>query len=362
MPKSFIRGDYSLVMAIESASQPNNWYRLLADRNTGILSCDCPPWTFAQQRDTTGERTCPHTRFASQLIHASSPTEQRTQDAAQSMSTQTCIQAVQGQWPGLQGQWAVEQKTARINNKPYHLVLLRFQLGNGSGSATAAVAFAERHPITRERMIAGIAGWCGYTIAAEVARLGGYPMAGQPPEHFRVHPSRRRQQQPPAEPGEAPSSPFLPPIGFVDILRIGDEARVIDGLRPAQRAEQTLRLFLGDALYTQLEEHGFLDVSSVQYGIEKRVYRLRRDPSKQRERRVRVFEHGRYIRDYCLVRGQDVPEADHFLTVFLGLLSDEVTTLSVVGKYNIFNPNSDGNEREILPVSWRAREPVQLLH
>ena len=265
---------------------------------------------------------------------------------------------MQAQWPGLQGQWTIEQKAARINNKPYHLVLVRLHLGNGSGSATGTVEFAEHHPITRERMLAGVAGWCGYAIAAEVARLGGYPMAGQPPEHFSVIPTRRQQRTLHAP--EDAATGLLPSLGLTDILRIGDEARLADGLRPAQRAENTLRLFLGGELYQQLEHHGFLDVSSVQYGNEERVYRLRRDPAKQRERRVRVFEHGRYMRDYCLVRGQDVPEADHFLTIFLGLLSDEVTTLSVVGSYNIFSPNSDGQERETVPATWTPRNAVPL--
>ena len=45
MPRSLVNGDYTLVMAIESASRTNSWYRVLADRRTGNLSCDCPAWT-----------------------------------------------------------------------------------------------------------------------------------------------------------------------------------------------------------------------------------------------------------------------------------------------------------------------------
>lgn len=305
-------------------------------------------------------RACPHTTFVATLV-ATHQTAAPTLCLNPSTFgiTQALIQAVQEQWPGLRGQWSVEQKAARINHKPYHLVLIRLQLGNGTGSATGAVAFAERHPMTQERMLAGVAGWCGYAIAAEVARLGGYPMAGQPPEHFRVQPSRRRQQHTPL--GESSSS-LLPQLGLADILRIGDEAQLADGLRPAQRAEHTLRLFLGKELYVQLERQGFLDVSSVQYSQEERVYRLRRDPNKQRERRVRVFEHGRYIRDYCLIRGQDVPEADHFLNLFLSLLSDEMHILSVLGKYNIFPPYSDGHEEETIPVHWQSRQVAELMH
>jgi hypothetical protein len=107
------------------------------------------------------------------------------------------------------------------------------------------------------------------------------------------------------------------------------------------RAENTLRLFLGDDTYALLERQGFLDVSSVRYASEQRVYRLRRDPAKQRERRVRVY--------------QDVPADDWWLTVWLGLLSDEDATLSVVQRHNVFPPFSDGNERETIPAVWRPR-------
>jgi hypothetical protein len=141
----------------------------------------------------------------------------------------------------------------------------------------------------------------------------------------------------------------------VDILRVGDMVDLGDGRSPAQRAENTLRLFLGEQLYRQLGQHGFLDVPSVRYAAQQRVYRLRRDAANARERRVRVFEHGRYVNDFCIVRGQDVPEADHLLTVFLGLLSDELSTLSVVQSSNIFPPNSDGSERETVPAVWQPR-------
>lgn len=91
---------------------------------------------------------------------------------------------------------------------------------------------------------------------------------------------------------------------------------------------------------------------------EQRVYRLRRDPHKARERRIRVFEQGRYTRDFCVVRDMACPEADLFLTCFLGLMSDELHLLSVVQSYNIFPPHSDGNEQETIPVRWQAREAV----
>jgi hypothetical protein len=145
-------------------------------------------------------------------------------------------------------------------------------------------------------------------------------------------------------------------IGLRDILRVGDQVDLGDGYTPIQRAENTLRLFLGEELYTRLEHQHFLDVSSVRYAHEQRVYRLRRDPAKQRDRRVRIFNFNRYVNDYCIVRAQDVPEADHWLTVFLRLISDEDALLSVVQSYNIFPPHSDDyyqREEEIVPAIWQ---------
>ena len=126
-----------------------------------------------------------------------------------------------------------------------------------------------------------------------------------------------------------------------------------DGLCPQQRVLSPLRLFLGP-LYADLQRQGFLDVPSrAQPG---RVYRLRIDPERRYDRRVRVLEHNRYVRDLCIVR-QDrmTPVQDGFLTVFMGLLSDEQHVLRVVGRHNIFPPNSDSSEMETLPAIWTPR-------
>jgi hypothetical protein len=141
------------------------------------------------------------------------------------------------------------------------------------------------------------------------------------------------------------------------ILRIAGTPAA--GRTPVERAEGTLRLLLGDPLYTRLLGEGYLDVPSAQFAACHRVYRLRRDPARLRDQRVRVFEvvDGRmtYTQDYCIVRrSQSVPEADHFLTKWLGLLSDERRLLEVVGPHNIFAPHSDDYGRRIdeptLPV------------
>ncbi len=362
MPRSFANGDYSLLLAVESSSRPDSWYRVLADRSSGALSCDCPPWTFNHQHDAAGQRSCQHTEVGS-LLSSATPTPLPARARPRAGAGRACaaaahplIAATQEQWPGLRGAWSIEERDSSIGGKPYHFVLLRLALGNG-GEASAAVAFARRHQPTLARMQAAVAGWAGYAIAAEVARLGGFPLVGQPPEHFRVSGGRGRQTQAPAQAGRTrpQAAPVLPRIGLADILHVGDRVDLGDGLRPEQRAENTLRLFLGEQVYAQLEQQHFLDVSSVRYAGEQRVYRLRRDPAHRRERRVRVFEHGRYVRDYCIVRGQDVPEADHLLTVWLGLLSDEMETISVVQRDNIFEPYSDGSERETLPARWQAR-------
>ena len=337
MPRSLARGDYRLVLAIESASRSDAWYRVLADRRSGALSCDCSVWIFNQNN-----RTCQHTDVATLLLQTPQARVQRA-TVSQTSQTTPLVAAVQEQWPGLGGAWEIEERQSRIGQHPYRFILVRLFPGNGGEPIAGVAAFALTHQHTDAHLASRVAGWAGYAIAAEIARRGGFPLAGQPPEHFRVasRQSSARQRGPAAR------------IGLSDILRVGDRVDLGDGLRPVERAENTLRLFLGETLYGQLTEQGFLDVSSVQ--TPGRVYRLRRDPHHRHERRVRVFEQGCYVHDYCIVRGQDVPEADHFLTVFLQLLSDEERTLSVVRAHNMFGPHSDGPEPERTPAVWAAR-------
>jgi hypothetical protein len=349
MPRSLAHGDYRLMMAVESASRANSWYRVLIDHQSGQLSCDCPAWTFRQGAGSPGTgRSCKHTSIAQLLMHPAGginarhvgpPVERASGPAAE---TNRLVQATRQQWPGLGGRWSLEQRAGTIDNQPYHFVLLQLATGNGT-TASGLVAFAQRYHPTTDSLVAGVAGWAGYTIAADVARAAGYALAGQPPDHFKV--TRR---------GAGAAGRRL---GLTDILRVGDQVDLGDGSTPVQRAENTLRLFLGEALYGQLERQHFLDVSSVRYASERRVYRVRRDPAKRRERRVRVFTNGRYVNDFCIVRGQDVPEADHWLTNFLSLLSDEERALSVVQQYNIFPPHSDDyseREEETAPAVWRT--------
>jgi hypothetical protein len=337
MARSLANGDYSLIMAIESASRPNSWYRVLADRLNGNFSCDCPAWTFrgGNRRNTS----CKHTLIAQQLLATPQIGVPVARARGAAAETNILVQATRQQWPGLGGTWAIEQRNGFIDNTSYQFVVLRLTAGNGT-SVTGMVAFTNGFHQTTESLIAGVAGWAGYAIAAELARRAGYPLAGQPPQHYIV--TRR---------GTGRTSR----IGLHDILRVGEQVDLGDGYTPTQRAENTLRLFLGEELYNRLEQQRFLDVSSVLYAGQQRVYRVRRDPQKRYERRVRVFEDGTYVNDFCIVRAQNVPEADHWLTVFLGLISDEANTLSVVQTYNIFSPHSDGYEPEITPAMWQAR-------
>jgi hypothetical protein len=345
MPRSLANGDYRLLMAIESSSRPNSWYRVLIEPRTNALSCDCPAWTFGARGATV--RECKHTDLALLLLRTQTPTPGTVNhavltNAATAPAVHPLIAATRQQWAGLNGAWTIEERDQRFGGASYHFVLLRLVTGNGV-SASGVVAFASAFHPTTQSMVAGVSGWAGYAIAAEVARRAGYALAGQPPQHFKTE--RRAAGR---------GAPREEDLSLMGILRVGDQVNLGDGLSPKQRAENTLRLFLGD-LYPQLERQGFLDVPSACFTIEQRVYRLRRDPNKQYERRVRCFERGRYVRDYCIKRAQDVPEADHWLTVFLGLISDEREVLSVVYQYNIFQPNSDGREPEPIAAVWMAR-------
>src|SRR5205085_11130086 len=120
-----------------------------------------------------------------QLLATDQPAANRDTQSEPVSEEHLLISATRQQWPGLGGLWSLEQRRSTIDRVPYRFVLLRLAIGNG-GIATGLVAFTERHHPTEVSMVAGVAGWAGYAIAAEVARVAGYPMAGQPPEHFKV--------------------------------------------------------------------------------------------------------------------------------------------------------------------------------
>jgi len=361
MARSLRNGDFDLVLAIQSPSSPDRWYRVLLDRSQAcagetVLSCDCVGWlqdarnaaarrALAAGRSDTGLRVprgCKHTDVAMTLLGTSSAGAM-----PRYRTDHPYVGATRTRWAPLcdfvpEDGWGLQEARITVRDEPYHLVLLQ-ATGTTGMIATAAIAFATCHPATLGSRAAPVGDWGGYTIAASFCRQAGVPLAGEPPLHFaETRAGRSAPRRAPLQPGTSTR----------EILAIGDQRDLGDGLTPMQRAENTLRLFLGPQ-HALLERQGFLDVSS---GLTAgRVYRLRRDPQRRYERRVRVFEQGAYVRDLCIVRAQSVPEADHFLTLFFGLVADERRILSVVQRGNIFGAQSDGHERETVPAVWQPR-------
>ena len=337
MARSLRNGDYRLLLAVQSPRDPERWYRVLADNATGALSCDCPAWTFNQR----GNRACKHTEFVSSLVRG----QQTATSVPRMRVDHPLIGATRTQWAPLrqfvaEDAWGLQEGRGQIGGEPFDLVLVEASGATGT-VATGTVAFARAHQWPIGQRAAAVAGWCGYAIAADFARQAGAAFVGEPPAHWRGEaPTRRRGAVAPAS-------------GDAAILQVGNRPDLDDGLTPTERAERTLRLFLGAERLLLLQRQGFLDIASALH--DGRVYRLRRDPQHRRERRIRVFEGGRYVRDLCVVRAQNVPEADHYLTVYFGLLANEAWVLSVVRGGNIFSPNSDGPERETLPTIWTPR-------
>lgn len=343
---SIANGDYALVLYAQSASRPTDWYRVACHRRTRALSCDCPMWTFNQQ----GNRSCKHTDFAA-FLRERMPEPSRTASDETTVSgddTHSFVVAIGEQFPGFQGHWQVQEQAGRIAREVYRAVRMRFTSGNGD-RVVATLAFAGRHHLSDAAIRGEIAIRAGYTIALELAHRRGIALDMRPPSHYKTASLAARRT--------ARSDHGLPAIEMDRILRIAGTPAA--GSTPAERAEGTLRLMLGDTLYTQLLGEGFLDVPSSSFADVHRVYRLRRDPARVSDKRVRVFEEvdGRmaYVKDFCIVRRNgSVPEADHFLTRWLGLLSDERRILEVVGLHNIFAPHSDDYGRRIeestLPV------------
>ncbi len=349
MPRSLAHGDYGLLAAIESASRPDSWYRQLADRQTNAISCDCASWI-----NSGADRGCKHVDFTSSLCAAEDAFPAIDTLHAARARNHPLITATQQQWDGLTGQWSLEMGRGEIARVGYLVTLLHLETGNGD-VATGIVAFCDKHHSDLTSMTPGVVGWAGYAIASECARLSGSsPNVGQPPEHYQFRPSHAtragRARTSPAV--GAPAAPGSSPIYLRDILRVTD---LRDGLTPAQHAENTLRMFFGQD-YTLLERQHFLDISSRFYPG--RVYRLRRDPVKATEHRVRVFENGRYVRDLCIIRGQSCPEPDWYLSLYLRFVSDERGLLSILGTGNIWDTYSDDPTRETVPAVWHA--PQQL--
>jgi hypothetical protein len=159
MARSLAAGHYSLLMAIESSSRPDSWYRICQDRNSSELSCDCPSWIYSGS-----QRSCKHTRIAQLLLMPASSTT----NSALAVTGHPFIDATREQWPGLGGTWSIQERDSRIGNDAYHFVLLTLHTGNGEHIGGCA-AFAHQHQAQRS-MVPGVACWIGYAISAEVCR------------------------------------------------------------------------------------------------------------------------------------------------------------------------------------------------
>lgn len=372
--RSIANGAYLTLMHLQSASRRNDWYRIALDRRSRQLSCDCAAWLFFRG----GERACKHTRFVAGTLSPSTPAAGAGNDglarpggggasSAADASQHAYVQAIQAQFPGFLGHWAVVERHGLVDGAGYRITQIQFTSGDGE-TIDATIAFADAHGLTEQERRSEIAIRAGYCIALELAHRRGIDLDVRPPSHYSPHQQRTNTGRGAAHSTRRPAAPVpdagrwapvLPSIALDEIVRIAGTPA--EGRTPTERAEGTLRLMLGDETYGRLLRDGYLDVPSRLYANRKRVYRLRRDPHRNDDKRVRIFEevdgHMSYVEDYCIVRASySVPEADHYLTKWLGLLSDERSIIGVVARHNRFRPHSDDYSTRIeettLPV-WR---------
>jgi hypothetical protein len=371
--------------AVRSASEPNAWYRILLDAHNPRhdplpgeepgaaphrLSCDCVGW-IRDARGNHPRRSCKHTDPFEQLLRRSaaparaSPFAGRLGAAEQVAAANPLLRTINGRW--LLHERAAPIIGARrglLDEEPYHWATLALQAENGE-VVSGTVALPLRSMPEPAVQLQQTAAWAGWMIAAAIARRHNLAV-GLPPAHFVAPAATGRGRR-------------LPP-GIGNLTHAAGQSDLGDGLTPTQRAEMLLQMFLGDH-YALLQRQGYLDVSSAwpfdalmmlrrtigdgfsqlfrpaTFHLPDRcselVYRVRIDPQRRHDRRVRVFVDGRYLLDLCIVRhgytGSGVPPADAFLSIFLGLMSDEVHLLRVVGRGNIFAPYSDVGD-------WGARD------
>lgn len=359
--RSIANGEFLTLMYVQSANRPADWYRVALDRTSRALSCDCPIWTF----NRTGNRTCKHTDFVALMLSSTAgvptvsgaaplpPAAGATTPARDDVGHPS-VQAILTQFPGIGGTWRVEERRGRLGADGYRIAQISLVSGNGD-EVEASIAFVERRLPTDQARLGEVAVRAGYCLALELAHRRGIRLDVRPPSHYSTGSTaaapRERRAPRLSQQGVTDG---LPAIGLDQILRVAGTPAA--GRTPVERAEGTLRLMLGDQIYQSLMTQGYLDVPSVRYADRQRVYRLRRDPNRREDKRIRVFEQVgtqmTYVKDFCVVRASpDVPEADHFLSKWLGLLSSEQSIIGVVGPHNVFEPYSDDYGRTL-------REPV----
>jgi hypothetical protein len=94
----------------------------------------------------------------------------------------------------------------------------------------------------------------------------------------------------------------------------------------AGRANVLLEQILGEEVYLQLVQSGYLDVPSP--AIAGRIYRI---PSFRG--RVEVIEHGSLVAKLCVVSAWTVPDADMVLTHKLLIEGDEARYLRIANHF-----------------------------
>ena len=354
-PRSIASGHLRIQAAFEG-SKAEQFYAVCLDadnlrRADGryTLSCDCPAWVSNQSARSGGpERICKHTEATNRLLHGHTfPNARRP--AGDSVQLRNVIAMQPLLQPIEDATWRLQDVEATVDglgasgsSSSYRMVLLNVTTVDGA-AASACVALNTAHHHTVQRTTAAVAAYGGWAIAAEIARLSGFGTVGPPPPRYTFRqgtPTRRGAAQTPTT--------AVRRIGLHDLLQLGTATDLGDGLQPAQRAEHTLQLFLGQQ-YTLLQQNHFLDIPSRHFPG--RVYRLRIDPQRLSDRRIRVYEHNCYINDFCVIRTDwQMPTADHFLGCFMRLLTNEHSVLAVVQRHNIFPPYSDSQDRDPFPA------------
>ncbi|MFO7168540.1 MAG: hypothetical protein DIU80_011015 [Chloroflexota bacterium] len=351
---SVVDGTYRLVGVIQG-SQPAAYYRqclhrLQPRRADGRLnlSCDCAAWISNQR----GDRTCKHTDVTAKLLDQQLlPGHRSLRDEPVASATVVAMQ------PLLQpfGERAVrvEEYVAPVSGAAYRFSFL--ELGLETGAARAFVATNLRHALSLQDTAMAVAAWAGWAVCRELAQRAGFDVGPPPQNFYRMRRGARRRAD-----GDG--------LEIVDLLEVG-QRDLRDGRTKSQRAEAMLRTFLGP-LYTQLTTPGlgFIDVSSKQH--RGWVYRLRLDPHRRVDRRIRVFVNGRYEEncydrrrgfDLCVVRSweaRSIPVQDAFLSNFLELCADERLLWRRLSNSNILCTYSDfRHERETVPAVWQP-DPV----
>src|SRR5262249_8306942 len=156
---------------------------------------------------------------------------------------------------------------------------------------------ADHHRLSDQERLGEVAVRAGYCLALELAHRRGIRLDVRPPSHYTAHGTHAATAAtaataaiPPATRGrrrthlpEQRTAVELPAIGLDRILRVAGTPAAGD--TPLERAEGTLRLMLGDQIYQDLMQQGYLDVPSVRYADRGRVYRLRRDPARTEDKR-----------------------------------------------------------------------------